>query len=75
MFWSRVRTLIVDDGIQLYFYSFQIYLFILAQFLSRQKFEYFDEMARQIKNNDVPFGGIQVILVTDVFQGGPCTSH
>lgn len=50
--WNRVECLIIDE----------------VSMLSPELFDKLDAIARQIRNNNVPFGGIQLILSGDFLQ-------
>ena len=53
--WRRVKTLIIDE----------------ISMFSYKLFEVLEELGRKIKNNDRPFGGIQVVCLGDFFQLPP----
>ena len=40
--------------------------------LSRKMFETVEDLCRFIRNNNYPFGGLQLILVGDFYQLRPC---
>jgi ATP-dependent DNA helicase PIF1 len=53
--WRRVKTLIIDE----------------ISMFSYKLFEVLEEIARKTKNNDRPFGGIQLVCLGDFFQLPP----
>eukprot|EP00981_Chlorochromonas_danica_P000606 scaffold139_cov260-Ochromonas_danica.AAC.3 len=53
--WQRCKVLIIDE----------------ISMLDRRLFELLDEIARTVRDNDLPFGGIQLIAVGDFFQLPP----
>jgi ATP-dependent DNA helicase PIF1 len=57
--WKRTHVLIIDE----------------ISMLGRELFELVDGIARRAKGNDLPFGGIQVIVVGDFLQLPPVQNH
>lgn len=53
--WKRVKTLIVDE----------------VSMMSCKIFELLDQLARVIRGNSAPFGGIQLVCLGDMFQLPP----
>lgn len=57
--WRAVEVLVVDE----------------VSMLDGELFAKIEELARLIRRNDKPFGGIQLILVGDLYQLGPVQSY
>lgn len=53
--WLRCKVLIIDE----------------ISMMSKDLFELLDRIAKSVHNNDIPMGGIQVILVGDFLQLPP----
>ncbi len=76
--WKHVKVLIIDEGNWILIFKvysiFQIRrcsLPFLVSMLSAALFDSLSAIAAKAKGNDLPFGGIQIILCGDFFQLPP----
>ncbi len=57
--WKDATTLVIDE----------------ISMLSAETFDLLDTVARLVRRNDAPFGGIRLVLCGDLFQCPPVTKH
>jgi len=57
--WKNAQVIVLDE----------------VSMLSKKVFEIIEEIGRQVKHNDLPFGGMQVVFIGDFFQLPPIGSH
>lgn len=69
--WTRVKVLIIDEGVYAFFLFNCIYLHKLVSMVDGELFDKLEGLARNIRKRPEPFGNIQIVVCGDFFQLPP----